>query len=366
MQKKCKLLILLFIAIFLFPTFIYFGIIWYVDPLKLFHQPFMCKNTSYDNVNFITKSFIDGLDFDSVILGTSLFSNTSAKQASEFLGGRFFNASIWGILMSEKMVVLKYILNKKNIKKIIISLDQGSQPLSTSNTIALNKEVISTYSFFPIFSIYLQDKHLDHIFSFKCGNAQINQDTPTSWAYNKEMMARFGGLKNWARQYTLQNISIISSLKNSLAKIENKEYEFSFNKEYLDKNLLYYFKKYPDIEFILIVPPYFMAQNAIYFQTNVEFQKAQKESLLYLIEQKPKNVKIFAFDNMDFASDVRNYYDLVHFSPQISSDILRFIKNNEGLLDKENFEKYWNEFSALALGFDLKAFYNEFLALIEQ
>ena len=64
---------------------------------------------------------------------------------------------------------------------------------------------------------------------------------------------------------------------------------------------------------------------------------------------------------MGFVSDVANYYDLIHFSPKISSDILGFIKNDIGLLEKENFEQYWSEFENKSREFNLKDFYEKFL-----
>ena len=76
MQKKCKILTFSFVLVILLISFTCFATIWYVDPLKLIHKPFMCKDTSYDNVNFVVKNLIDNEDYDSIILGTSLLSNT--------------------------------------------------------------------------------------------------------------------------------------------------------------------------------------------------------------------------------------------------------------------------------------------------
>ena len=367
MQKKCKILTFSFVLVILLISFTCFATIWYVDPLKLIHKPFMCKDTSYDNVNFVVKNLIDNEDYDSIILGTSLLSNTSAKEANKVFGGKFLNVSIWGTLTNEKITILDYISKNKKINTVIMSLDQGSKPLAENNFISLNKEVISTYNFtiFNTLKIYLQDKHLKHIFNFSCETTKINKDTPTTWTYNESISNRLGSFEKWASINIVQVVNINNTLKDATEKISKEEFsylDYDFNKEYLDKNLLDVFRKYPDTQFILIIPPYFIAQNAIYFQVYKNFENAQKSSLFYLIKQKPSNVKIYGFDDMGFVSDVANYYDLIHFSPKISSDILGFVKNDIGLLEEKNFEQYWSKFANKSREFNLKDFYEKFLA----
>ena len=67
---------------------------------------------------------INNYEFDSIILGTSMLENTSAKEAGEKLGGKFMNISLSGSNFYERSFVLEYALRKKEIKKIIYSLDE--------------------------------------------------------------------------------------------------------------------------------------------------------------------------------------------------------------------------------------------------
>ena len=64
-------------------------------------------------------------DFDSVVLGSSMAENFSAKEASELLGGTFVNISMAGSLLSERNIVLKHLFNKKVVSNVIISLDHS-------------------------------------------------------------------------------------------------------------------------------------------------------------------------------------------------------------------------------------------------
>lgn len=70
---------------------------------------------------------INNYDFDSVILGSSMLENTSVKEAGEKLGGKFFNISIAGSDLKDKEILLSYLLDKKDIKKIIFLLDYDNR-----------------------------------------------------------------------------------------------------------------------------------------------------------------------------------------------------------------------------------------------
>lgn len=49
--------------------------------------------------------------------------NFSTEEASHQLGGKFINLSMAGSLLSERHIVLKHLFYKKDVRKVIISLD---------------------------------------------------------------------------------------------------------------------------------------------------------------------------------------------------------------------------------------------------
>lgn len=57
---------------------------------------------------------INSFEFDSVILGTSMLENTSAREASQKIGGIFVNISLAGSSFYERAIVLKKVLQKKH------------------------------------------------------------------------------------------------------------------------------------------------------------------------------------------------------------------------------------------------------------
>lgn len=85
-----------------------------------------------------------------------------------------------------------------------------------------------------------------------------------NWGSNKSYSNRFGGLQNWFKAKNNNQIknafSIIVSKtkkieKGEISKDNNISEKIKFTNEYLDKYLINFVKKYPNSEFILIVPP---------------------------------------------------------------------------------------------------------------
>lgn len=66
---------------------------------------------------------INNYDFNSVILGTSMLENTSAKEANDKLDGQWVKLSLMGSYLNERNIVMKYLFEKKNIDQIVYSLD---------------------------------------------------------------------------------------------------------------------------------------------------------------------------------------------------------------------------------------------------
>lgn len=73
---------------------------------------------------------------------------------------------------------------------------------------------------------------------------------------------------------------------------------------------------------------------------------AQIESQKIAIEEMLRfdNIKLYSFfTNYDLICNLDNYKDAVHYSENINSQILIWIKNDEYLLTKDNYQNYLND-----------------------
>lgn len=378
MQKKSRILVFSFFGVFIVIFSAFCAVVWYVDPFRLFHQPFMCKNQVYDDMRYNARWFIKSGDYDSIILGTSMLANTSAKEAAELLGGKFINISIWGSSLEQRAILMNYALKKKPIKKIIISLDRGGLvpvDVKLDNKVSANRFDFLYTDNSNIFKVYMNIKFISKIFSFKC-EEDANMDMPSSWMlkWGDRTEQRFGGLENWIKTYKDKDMQTTMQMLSSAAimalngyqpqNLLNTYYLEKYQKD-LDNNVLKFAKDYPNTEFVLVIPPYFMAYNSILRFSADGYSALQKELIRYVLNQKLSNIKLYAYDYLDFTYDVRNYMDLGHYSPEINSKILQMLSKKEGELNLSNLDKWWQKYDEAAMNYNFLNFYHEFATGVE-
>ena len=103
--------------------------------------------------------------------------------------------------------------------------------------------------------------------------------------------------------------------------------------------------RYPDTEFYFYYPPYSICYfDGLYLQKNalglaVGSRTAYDRALL----QCP-NVKLYNFfDQTQVICNLDYYNDTVHYSAEVSSMILNWMKEGTGLVTKENYEQKLSE-----------------------
>lgn len=373
MQKKFRTLVFIFFFIAFIPSIIFGFIIWYIDPFALWHKPFYCPNQVYEykNMRYNAKRFLERSDYDSLIFGSSMLENTSAKEAAKKLGGSFINISIRGSHFNERRFILDYALAKnKNIKQVLTTFDIEIIPfLHTFSYLAMkhwgvlyDKEILNDYS------VYTNKEILAYIFStfFKlisgkevsCENRDF--DRPASFFAESEHL--LGGIKNFVKNdYNLNETkSAVEKIKNKqISKDELNPKDLALIKELFDKDVIEPIKNHQDTEFIMIVAAYSVVKSAIAFQTNPAGARLQKYFLKYLLDQNLPNLKVYGFDDMGFTDDIANYVDLGHYSKDINSKMLDWIAQKKGILTTQNFDEYWDKYEQKSKAFDLSKFLEE-------
>ncbi len=369
-MKSRQLVISYFLSLVIIATS-FFGIIWYYDPLKIFHKPYKYKNYLQYNMRQQAAGIINNWDFDSIVIGSSMLENTSSKEANNFLGGKFVNISMSGSDFWERAIVTKYALNRKIISKIIYSLDYHALIDSRKSSKSYNMSQFNyLYDDNSIndFNAYLNDKYLKCIFSFKnkkhCMGHKVTSDRPNAWYGSNAHAKRFGGLDNWFKAKNNGQIKgAFSAIVNSTKKIEkgevvtdkNKNKKIATSKKYLNETIIDYAKKYPNTEFILIIPPYSRMHNAIDAQYNKPKFERVKQSIRYLVDasSRIKNIKVYGWGDTNYPDDIAHYKDLTHYHYSFNSQMLKYIKEKKGLLTNQNINKYLEVFTQKSLDYDV-------------
>jgi len=366
---KYKKIVFLFVFTSIISGLVFFSIIFYYDPLKIFHKPWMYKEYLHQNMRSQAAGIINNWEYDSVILGTSMLENTSSKEASFLLGGKFINISLSGSDFYERYIVLRYVLGKKNIKQVIYSLDdEGLIEGRKSDPFYKIEQWDYLYDRNPFndFKVYMSSGFLKCLLSTsskkKCMGHRANFDRPNAWYWARK--DKYGGLDNWFKQKltpriikhfqpildAIKNIQIGKSKTNS-----NFTKDMEILKHYLDINLISLVKKYPMTDFLCILPPYSRAKYALDAQYNKQDFKKYIGSIKYLVQVSAlyDNLKIYGWGNEIFLDDIVNYKDLKHYEYRFNSWMLKEINKEEGLLNIDIIDDYLTEFKDQSLEYNL-------------
>ncbi|HED5477519.1 TPA: hypothetical protein SF024_000377 [Campylobacter jejuni] len=301
-------------------------------------------------------------DFDSAIVGTSMLENTSAKEANKKLGGNWINLSLGGSTFALRAVILDYLFKHKDIKNIIYSLDiRALNELETPK----DKNFISLYNdkTIDLFKLYLSSRFINCAIFFskkeKC-IGKDNLDTLTNWAIGDKNY--FGGIENWNKEWWYDK-----NFQNEILQAQNFQPNFDIDishfKNYTKKYLLSFIKKYQKTQFHLIIPSY----SRLNYRKLSYREYYNKDSALFsnyyaivswIIQetQKYPNVKIYGFDDLDYADNIKNYKDPAHYNTDMNSMQLNAIRDHMHILNTQNIVKYLNTMERKIKEFDLTPF----------
>ena len=296
---------------------------------------------------------IDFIYFDSVFLGSSMFQNTIAKEADKKIGGKWFNFAIGSSRFDEREILLQYILKHKQIKQVAYSLD---------NYILVNGE------FDKVEILSFNGLHNDFYGKFKTYLNEHFIKCAVKWSKDRECIGRdfthFGfwynpksyGFKNWAKDEK-QNFADelkfyeTSSYKTILPDID----EIAKIQEYIKEHILVYVEQNPQTTFHFILPtqsrffwkiPYFW-NDGQHFGTDKKrsperYYNDYRAMILWFIQESVKypNVKVYGFDDLDYADNLDNYNDARHYNIDMNSMQLDAIANGTHILTPQNIDKY--------------------------
>lgn len=365
---------LLIISLFLFLYILSFGSLFIVDPLQVFHKPWIRESYFIKKLRFQAAGIINNSEFDSIILGASMAANFSPAEASRIWNTKFVNLSPDGSLLSERSVILDYALRKKYIKNVIITLD-GFGEIGKYNSRFPLDDYSYLYNSNPIddIKIYLNRKYMKYLL---CSNVIIPRNTTctgtstletlTEWASNEYHYKRFGGLDKWfearnngqikaALKRIVQKTRIVES--GNINRLTTEEYEKKQKNNQLvfEQHVLSFVKKFPNTNFHLLFPPYSRIKYALWKQADPDKFELYTKKVQFIVDQVEKynNANVFGFDGLNFPDDIANYKDPFHHHPRFNSKILKWMKHGDYRLQNSNVERYLEKISELAKAYDV-------------
>lgn len=379
MQKYSKLSLIYFIKIVSIIVLYIATVIFLHDPLQIWHSPFFRQQITYsNNIRESAKAMIRNEDFDSVIIGNSHFENTSCKIAENLFGGKFINLSISGSTLYEKNLILTYLLKRKNIKQVIDLLDENYLNLSIEPHQYKTKQYSFLYNNNPFddYKIYLNNKYFFATLFFSNHPKYIgftrNIDKPYAWENNWFHNQRFGGFEKWLKHKNNEQIKdYFKKILDTPLEINKQNISEEYKKQlhkYLDEYLIENIKKYPNIEFDIVISPISNIELARRIRDKENQYAKYCEALKYLTSKKDSysNLKLYAFNNDLNLSKIENYKDGTHYKTWVNHYILKSIKINKYELNSKNIDKYLKDVYNIAKQFNYEYYYNQIKNIDEE
>lgn len=347
------------------------ALLYIYDPFWLFHKPIFRATTYHSDMRIQAKGIIDSADFDSVILGTSLLENTSAKEAGQKLDGKWINLSLAGSDFSERKILLDYALKRKNIKQVIFSIDNFALINGDRENFAsrqIDSRLYAEGLFLEKFKRYLNKKFIKCAlrWSKKAECVGDKNDLETIAQTYRSERKYFGGMANWTKWQKEQTTKQYSEyVKNDFRPTseETKRLNFDEQKIYLQESILQIIKENPHIEFYLIFPPYPRFFYALFPFEEVyhkgrngkEIFAEVRQILPYLTQEVAnlENAKIYGFDNLDYADNITNYCDHSHYYLDMNSMQLDAIANGTHILTPQNIDSYLDTMESKIKSYDI-------------
>lgn len=258
------------------------------------------QNARYSsNARVQNAAFINHLDFDSIILGNSYMENTSAKEASDIFGGKFFNLSMSGSNNYERSIVLKRTLETHNIKRVILLLTPSSSTEGHGSYPIETWKILYDDNRFNDFKYYLNSHDMVCMWTFSkkssCLGRMKNLDRPYAWFEAPDHASRFGGLQNWVRFY--KHPQLENLVTQEIPEAANKalyvgtplsDKEMDEISQSLDQTVFDFARQYPDTEFLLYFNPDSLLGKALTFRNQLSFTQYS-----HFVQQAVKNQTLF-------------------------------------------------------------------------
>ena len=302
-----------------------------IDPLFQYHKPWFGMKSVITNERYQNAGVIKNFDFDNVVMGNSFSENFRLSEVDNIFGGTSSKLTMNGSTALEWSYILSLLYDRSHHPEVIMmNIDPYVFKASTEQTIfpfpsfLYNKNIVDDVEYMFNYSIF-------NDFTVETINRNIMNDIPEN-----------DTLFMWENDFKIGKDYVLKDYQRP--KISKENPDINAYVENTTKNLTL-LTKYIDLmretEFIFFVSPFSMAYWDEQSRLNsVAMQKAAYIEMCKVLTCRD-NVKLYIWTDDEMLcvmSNLDNYKDTRHYSAAINSDILNRIKENRGLISKENYD----------------------------
>jgi len=325
------------------------GLVAIIDPLFHYRKPIAGISYILDNENYINPGIAKHFEYDSLITGSSMVQNFRTSYFEEVLEVNAIKVPYSGASLRNINIILDIALrNNPDLKTVYLGLDQHM----------LKRDFEETRDPLPY---YLYDENLfndvnyllnkDVLFRHLAASilATILGKAPTSF----DDFSSFQDQHTFSQYSTLSSESNITRISTPYASLEEVIELANDNLRY---NILPLVERYPNVEFVILFPPY----SIIYWYRNYTEHEIGilAHTIASLISY--ENVRLYFFQNIpSIITNLYNYKDYTHYSADINTYMVDCFKNGTHRLTPEDYETELIKMCDMAGDFDYGLIFGE-------
>lgn len=327
-----------------------------VDPYFHFHAPIEGLSYEIEEYEYINDGIIRNFEYDALIIGTSLTECTSIKEINQLYDVNSVRLTFLGEGFKQIGENLDKALKvKPNMKLVIWGLDtmmfttdKDYYKYDTYPTYLYDNNLWNDVKYLYNIDILTKDVFPEIVRTLEGEQADSFDEEGWKW----EVSSR----KKVLETYNRPAKEMITVTENSM-----KEYIERLD-ENLEQNVLSVIQSNPDVTFYIFFPPYSICWWDSLNQNGEAVLKRRITLEQYAIEKLLDcgNVKLFSFfNNFELTTDLNHYRDDCHYTADINSQILVWMKNDEYRLTENNYMKYIEEITAFYTTYDYESIFIE-------
>ena len=347
MKKKNRVR---FFLILLLPAVLVAISVIVVDPFFHYHAPinglpYVLSEERYQN-DGIVKHF----KYEAVITGSSTSQNFKTSDVNRLWGMDAVKVTFAGSTYKEQDRIVKVAASRNSDLKMVIRGLDISRINSDKDDMGYDEYPEYLYDDNPLNDYdYIFNKDVAVIIG-KIAARILQHEGPESF----DEYSNWSGIKTYGKQAVLSTFKRVKELKEKEAPLSEADYTRIYDN--ITQNIINTAKENPDTEFyIFFSPPSVYYWDAV-IRTGSYDNVYDELKYTYSLLLEEDNIKLYSFfDKIDITGNIDNYMDTIHYSGDINTLILEWIKTGEGLMTRDNYIGHLDKVKEIYKSFDYES-----------
>ncbi len=340
------------------------GLMAVMDPYFHYHGPLPGTSYRLYEERYINDGICRHFSYDAAITGTSMTQNFKTSELEALYG----------------VTAVKLPFSGAGFQEICENLDRGfrekekaGQPVKMA-VIALDYNGLRRpydWKQYDDFPVYLYDENPWNDVSYVLNKSILYKGTFTNLLYTLtgRPSTTFDEYSAWEHETGIEEIyktykrqATISPMRDSLTPEEADMVRIS-----MERNLAELAKAHPDTTFYLFYTPYSILYWESLYREGQLLSQIQAEQIATEVLLECPNIRLYNFSSReDVICDLRYYRDKEHYSAEINSEILEWMRDDTYLVTPENAAQHLDWEREYFANFDYDSIYEKYGYVGEQ